>query len=469
MKRTKNLLILSISIIILLSLYFILRDRPQEKSDNFQTATKTITLLDLEQKKITKIVLKSNNNLIRFERQNQQWTANFNFPLLQNEIENLANTFKGLNADQLIDKEPTDLEQYGLKHPAVTIEVTLANEKSPKIMYLGDLTPSGNYYFMLDNDPAVYTVTGYIGAKFKMNSAGFRDHTLSRIDTEKINYFMFSQPGKPVLEIKLDSTDSKLSRYGIGIWQMTKPYRDSITVATDKFQPILNTLSSITQAEKFIDDNPTDLSRYGLAKPQGELLIKDENTQFHLLIGKPMDEDYVYCKMSDSKSIFTLRRNDLAIMDTKPFELIDKFVFIPNIENVDRITLSGLGSNHTMTIERQKNADSKKDSEKFITSYKVNGKKVEEQLFKSIYQNLIGLLFEGECQGQPKDAVPDLRLTYQLDKGPKHQMDIKFIPYNYDFYAVSRNGITEFLISKDQVKKLLRELETFKINPGNDP
>jgi hypothetical protein len=461
MRKINNLFILSISIIILLSLYFILKSRPNETIDKFQDSSNSISLLELKPEQITKIVLKSKSNVIRFERQKNQWITNLNFPLIQNKIDNLANIFKDLNADHVIEEEPTDLEQYGLKHPSVIIEVAMAEENKSKIMYLGELTPTGNaYYLKLDTDPAVYTIPGYIGAKFKMSPAGFRDHTLTIINPEKINYYKFSWRDKPVLEIKLDTSDSKLSQYGIGTWWMVKPYYDKIPIATDKFQLILNNLSSITKAEKFIDDNPSDLTHYGLTEPQGELVINDGDSVFHLLIGKPMDENFIYCKKSGLSSIFTVRSSVLDILDVKPFELVEKFVFIPNIEDVDQINLSGLGFNHLFTIGHQKKDDTKEDSEAQYNVYKIDGKKTEEKLFKSIYQNLIGLLFESECSNQPKNKVPDLSLNYQLNKGSKRQkMDIKFIPYNYDFYAVSRNGIIEFLISKDQVEKMLLKLK----------
>lgn len=461
MKKINNLLILAISIVILLSFYFILKSRPNDTIEKSQGSTKSITLLELEPEQITKMTLKSENNLIRFEKQKNQWVANFNFPLIQSEIDDLANTFKSLNAELIIEEEPADLEQYGLKQPSVIIEVATENENESKIMYLGELTPSGNdYYLKLETDPAVYTIPRYIGAKFKMSPAGFRDHNLTEVNFEKINYLKFSWLDKPILEIKLDTSDSKLNQFGIGIWRMVKPYHDEVPVTTDKFQQrILNTLSSITKAEKFIDDNPSDLARYGLDKPQGELLIKDEDSVFHLLIGKPMDEDFIFCKKSGLNSIFTVRKSNLKIINIKPFELIEKFVFIPYIEDVDQITLSGLGFNHSFTIDHQKKADSKDDSETPDNIYKINGKQIEERLFKSIYQNFIGLLIESECPSQLKNKVPVLHLTYHLNKGSKRQMDIKFIPYNFDFYAVSRNGLIDFLISKDQVEKTLQKIK----------
>ncbi len=461
MKKSQSLLILFSAIVVLLSIYLFLEYRPQDTTEDSKASSKNITIINLNSSNIRKIVLKSTNNTLRFEKKNQLWKATFAFPYKQDVIDNLSNVFMGLQAEQVIDESPTDMEQYGLKIPAVIIEVTIDDDKSPKIMYLGDLAPSGNcYYFKLADKPTVYTIPNYNGDKFKLTPADFRDYSLTQIDTHNINYLKLSSIGKPVLEIKTNTITSKLTNYGIGIWQMTKPYQETITIATDKFQPVLDSLASITNAETFVEDNPSDLSLYGLTNPQAELLIKDNKTQFKLLIGKPKNENFIYCRTSDSNTIFTIKRSNLSILDTKPFELIEKFVFIVNIEDVDKISLSGLGTNHNMVIDRKRNPKPKDESDKYKTSYNVDGKKVEEHLFKTIYQNLIGLLVESECQFQPNNKTPDLSMIYYLNKGEQHKIVINFIHYNYDFYAVSRNGKTEFLISKDQVKLMLNKLKT---------
>ncbi len=460
MKKTKNILVLFLVMAVLFSLYLFLKYRPQDKSEDTKVSSNTITLVNLDQEAINKMVIKSNGNTLRFETKGELWTANFNFPLLQSEVKNLAYVFWGLRAEQLIDGSPDELEQYGLKTPAAIVEVTVKDDKTPKVMYLGDLTPSGtSYYFKLADDPGVYTIADYNGAKFLLSPEDFRDNSLAQIEIEEINYFKLTRAGKPGLEVQLNTENSEFAQYGIGIWQMTKPYREPMSVITDKFQPILESITSITTAEKFIDDNPADLSRYGLTNPQAEVLIKDKQSQFCLLIGKPMDQDSFYCKKSDSKAVFTINSDNLFFLETKPFELVEKFAFIVNIDNVDKVVVSGLGFSHTMTIARNQKA-SKDDSSDFEATYRVDGKKVKEELFKKVYQSLIGLMVESEIQGQPKNAASELIMTFYLNKGPEPEIQINYAPYNYDFYAVFRGGKAEFLISKDQVKSMIREMES---------
>jgi hypothetical protein len=460
MKKSNNLIILFAILALLTSLYLFLKNLSQKKADELKVASETITLIDLDNKNIKQMTLNSKNSRINFVKKGDQWTSNLAFPIKESEVNVLSCVFIGLNAVQVIDEFPEDLEQYGLKDPVVTIEVTVVNEDKPKTMYLGDLTPSGtSYYFRLHNDPAVYAIARYNGEKFLLTPADFRDTSLAQIDIEKVNYFKLSRAGQPDLEIRNNNESSDFTQYGIGIWQMTKPYQEPIAVATDKFQPILQSITSITNAEKFIDDNPADLNRYGLVKPRAEVLIKDNQSQFCLLIGKPMNDESFYCKKPDSKEVFTINSNGLFFLDTKAFELIEKFVYIVNIDDVDAITISGLGCNHNLALTRKKKKASTEDSSEFDIIYQIDGEKVKEQLFKNAYQSIIGLTVESECPAQPKNNVPELSMTFTLNKGVQRKIQINYVPYDYDFYAVFRGGKAEFLISKDQVKTMLRELK----------
>lgn len=460
MKKSRNIIILFGVMAVLTSFYLFLKYRPQEKTNDPNLASETITLVNLENENIKQIALKTKNHTIKFIKKGERWTSNLAFPIIESEVNSLSYVFFGLRAEQVIDESPQDLEQYGLKDPAVTIEVTAVNETQPTIMYLGDLTPSGSsYYFRLHDDPAVYTISSYNGEKFLLTPADFRDNSLAQIDIEKINYFKLSRAGQPDLEIQLNTGNSEFAQYGIGIWQMTKPYQEPISVATDKFQPILQSITSITNANRFIDDNPADLSRYGLAKPRAEVIIKDDQSQFRLLIGKPMNDEAFYCKKPDSKAVFTISSNALSFLDIKAFELVDKFAYIVNIDYVDKVQITGLGSKYDLIITRKAKKSSTDDSPEFEASYHINGKKVKEQSFKSAYQNIIGLLVEAECPAPPKNRAPELSMTFTLNKGPQREVQIDYVPYDYDFYAVFRGGKAEFLISKDQIKTMLNELK----------
>jgi hypothetical protein len=146
-------------------------------------------------------------------------------------------------------------------------------------------------------------------------------------------------------------------------------------------------------------------------------------------------------------------------MSTPPFDLVDKFAFIPNIDDVDRIDIAAAGASHVLTITRTtKKAAKAGDPDEVVASYTANGKSVEEKSFKAFYQELIGLMVEGEVTHRVTDT-PEVSVKYTLNKGSKKPVRVDFAPYDRDFDAVFVDGVSEFALTKAQLKGMLAKLD----------
>jgi len=82
---------------------------------------------------------------------------------------------------------------------------------------------------------------------------------------------------------------------------------------------------------------------------------------------------------------------------------------------------------------------------------------VEEKPFKELYQSLIGIMVDAENK-ETLEESPEVSMAFTLNVDPK-QVVVDYVPYNRDFYAVFRDGTSEFLASKGQVTKILTRLE----------
>ena len=103
-------------------------------------------------------------------------------------------------------------------------------------------------------------------------------------------------------------------------------------------------------------------------------------------------------------SVYSTETASLSFMTTKPFDVLDKFTFIPNIEDVDRIEITAAGKTHVLAITRTtKKAEKAGEADEVTATYTMDGKSADEENFKKFYQVLIGLQIEGEV----KHAVPD--------------------------------------------------------------
>jgi hypothetical protein len=466
-KRHRQLLLLGIIMVGLLGAYFFLKQKPLTKTPAAPAASAkpAIVLAQLDQAQINKLVIKSPKGNLTFVKQPGGWQSEPAQPyeLDQDRIITTVSTFTALTATELIDGQPDDLRQYGLAQPAVTVTVYTAGKTGSVTVHLGDLTPLGsNYYAQREGDPKVYTISGADGGRFLFTLNDLRNRELPRVDLEQCRYFKLIRPGQPPVEItenpKRDKTGTD---YGMNNWILVQPYQETLTVDVEKFgQTILPALQGLEKQE-YIADQPASLAPYGLDRPRYELIVKDKAGQtLHLLIGKERDSDYFYAKTPEAPAVFTISNSILPALSVKPFELVNRLGYIINIDTVDKITVAAGGLSQTFTLSRKvKKARSKQEQDETVTTYRMGGKPVKEDVFKTFYRSLIGLAFEGDHPGAPPETNPAVKTIFYLNQGTPRVYRINYVSYNHDFYAVFRNGHSEFLISKDQVNAMLKDLK----------
>ncbi|MBZ4665040.1 DUF4340 domain-containing protein [Mahella sp.] len=456
MRRTRNVIILVVVLALLAGTYAYLTRRPQQAEQD----SESVEISKLNKDDIVKMTLERKDGSLTFVKKDDKWVAegNESIALNQTAVDDLAYTFASLYAEQVVEEDPQDLAQYGLKEPVVTAMATL-KDNTVKTLYLGNKTPTGTYYLMAEGDPKVYEVWMNHGEHLSYTLNDVRDTTLPQINTQELTYLKMWKEGGRTIEIKTNESQTEdQAQFGLGLWQMTQPYSEPVGVDTQYFQPVLDALPNIA-IDGFVEDNPKDLAQYGLDKPKGELIVKDKQNTLHLLIGDDKDDTQVYFKTADSPSVYVMSKDKLTFMDTEPYDIMEKFAYIVNIDDVDRIIVEANGKTHDITLSRTtKKAEEEGEEDEVITTYKVDGKVVEEDPFKQYYQSLIGMTVDAEIDEQLEE-VPEVKTTFFLNKGSEREVHVNYVPYNRDFYAVFRGGKAEFVLSKQQVDKMLQDLE----------
>lgn len=465
MRKTRNLLILSLVIIVLIGAYFGLKYQAEKKAAQSQdnSVAKATIISQLPQDKITKVSLKSEQGTIVFQKNGEKWTVNdLPFEPDINRVQSIVSVFANLEAVEIIDPNPQDLEQYGLVKPAVTAEAVLSDNTIGTIK-IGDPTPAdNNYYAMVSGDSKVYAISGSDGSRFKISINDLRDKNLAQVNFEQLDYFKLVRAnGKPIeITVNPNRVPSK-DDYGLSYWQISQPYTESLGINMDRFNKEVIPQLQTMEINEYIEDYPRDLGKYGLTQPRYELIVRDVDGQsLHLQFGKDQNEDFIFCKSSNAPAVFTISKDILNILDLTPFQMVNKIAYLINIDTVDKIVVETAGRKHTMTLSRKvKKARSKKETDETVTTYRINGKIVAEPVFKTFYRSLIGISFEADNPKPMTETAPEVKTTFYLNSGKTRQYRINYVSFNLDFYAIFRNGRSEFLTSKDQVKAMLKDLE----------
>lgn len=464
MKKFAKIIALVIVLGALIGSYVYLTKKPpkNQASQSDTSASSKITLVKVDSKNITKMNLVNQKGNLTLERNGDNWVVKSaeGVKLNKSAIDDLVSSFSVLQAEKVVDENPSDLEQYGLKTPAATATATLSDGKE-EVFYVGNQTAQGStYYFMMKGDPKVYTVWTNHGSHFSYTLSDIRDTKFVNINAEELQYLKIAKQGAKTIEIAAnDSQSDDEKSYNLNSWLMKQPYSNPQAINDNVYNEVIQAIPTL-EISGFVEDNPSDLAKYGLDKPSMEIVAKDKSNTVHIYVGKDKNDSTAYFKTDDSNSVYTIDKSKLEAFNKKPFDLIQKLIRIIYIDNVDKIEIEGNGTKNVFALSRTtKPAQKAGDKDEVVTTYKLNDKDIVESDFKTYYQTLIGISAESENDKKITEN-PDVKVTYYLNKGDSKQVSIDFRPYNIDFYAAYIDGKSDFLVSRQQVQKVLDDLKT---------
>lgn len=491
MSRQKNLIIAGVALVILIAGYFGATAYRKAQIDKQAEQYKSLYMTEIDTKKVTRIELPLKNVVL--ERKGETWTSPAEasgVQLDQEEIKSILWSLCNMRYERVADENPKDLAPFGLSEPRARVVITLDDGSKVELLG-GDKTPTGNgYYGMKGGEPKVYILPSYPGERLYVSLTDFRNRKLPTFNPEEVERLTLIH-GNTRISIE-PKPGSGIQESSFTTHILTSPYKLPRGVDTQAFNKLITALGKL-QIKDFVSDKPASLTPYGLDKPEYEIAVKakvkekvtekegdkevekeiQKDVSLHLLIGKEAaktgpewEKNRVFAKLKDSPTVFLLEdiRSDISV---KPFDLIDKFAFIINIDKVDKLQIDYLGARHTGEIKREKVTVTEKDKdgketkkEETKETFLFDGKEVKAEKFKDLYQNCIGLTIEAELPpGGKATGRAEVTLEYYLNDPAGKMQRIQYLPFNRDFYALSREGVVEFLVSKRQLEKIGESLK----------
>jgi Domain of unknown function (DUF4340) len=130
----------------------------------------------------------------------------------QDAVTSMLSTLSGLNADRVVGDKSSGLESYGLKAPAVEVDIT-GEAHGVQQLLLGDDTPAGgDAYAALGSDPRVFTIASYQKTSLDKTLNDLRDKDLLTLNADKVSRVELLKKGQ----------DIEFGRTKDG-WQILKP------------------------------------------------------------------------------------------------------------------------------------------------------------------------------------------------------------------------------------------------------
>src|SRR5580658_354777 len=183
------------------------------------TASKTPAapkLISVDAKQIEDIrLVKAGSDPIELAKLADSWTITkpSAMPADQDAVNMLTGSIATLNADRLIDDNPTSLNDYGLSMPTEEIDVTLKGGKTTKLLLGSDTPAATGTYAKLESDPKVYTLPTYLKTSFDKTVNDLRDKRLLTFNQDKLTAVTITSKGQTY----------EFGKNAQGDWQITKP------------------------------------------------------------------------------------------------------------------------------------------------------------------------------------------------------------------------------------------------------
>ncbi len=188
--------------------------------------------------------------------------------------------------------------------------------------------------------------------------------------------------------------------------------------------------------------------------------MRDKAGTLHLLFGADAGGDRVYFQVAGERAVYAVDAYKLDFLGTKPFDIVDKFLFIPSIDDLDRLEVTVGGATHAFTLSRvTKKATEAGAEDEVVVTYTGDGRELGEENFKKFYQSVIALSAEGEAPRVVPNA-PVVSIRYRLNTGSDTDVKVDLAPYDKIFYASFVEGIGGFALTKVQVDAMVVKMET---------
>lgn len=397
------------------------------------------------------------------------------FEMNDNIIATLPNNISAVTATQVIEENPTDLEQYGLEKPVIDIVVTF-DDGTEKHLMVGNDTPSGdNTYFMIEGVNTVYTVSDTSVANFLKNRKYFFSRICLPAPEDQNNYptvkSLLVERKDLDYNIKVEynenSEDEKTVSGTLSTHKLTEPveaYLDASNSATyihGLFGLTADSIHTVKLTE-------ADLKATGLDDPQCTVtMVLEDGTEYKLLLGDSYEETsgldmststYYFGYFEGRDVIYSFTASAVTWAKMKPTDITSLLVLGTNVYDIGELSISAPDK---QTIDFKCEGE---DSDSFKVT--LDGKDYDKERFKSFYQYIIKTAGEEICTEQPT-GEPIASIVIKRQDGKDGE--------TVDFYnsadenrsvIICHNGKPTFKCRADYVKVLLQNMD--KVNTDED-
>jgi len=310
----------------------------EKKADDFRDRK----LTDLITAQVSRLVLKTPAGEMELQKKGDNWEIVK--PLRargdSQKIGDLIARVTTARIEQFVADDHGDLRAFGLAEPRGSITLFGPDDKQGQTLQIGSVPQKqpDQVYVRFSPRAFVYTLPKKTEDILNTRPNDVRDRHLVRIDTNVLDRTTIDAPGKgkTVLARKEEN------------WTIAS--RNNAPANVSEVHRLIDMFTN-EQVSKFVEDVASNLPKYGLDKPQLQVIFSSfasENTAetkageqpFATVSFGKIDGDNVYARLGDEPFIVAVRRSFLDQIFTDPIQWQELAIFKFKPEQIHRITVT---------------------------------------------------------------------------------------------------------------------------------
>ena len=384
-----------------------------------------------------------------------------NLPLSSTVITSLVDNAISVTAQQTVAENPEDISIYGLDKPLATVTAQFTDSKNTvRKLYVGNKTPKGTaHYFMMEGDPAVYTVnigemSPYLNDKWKavvmtvFSSAGNADTTINKmvIDRADLDYDMVIE-----YDTRLDDENSMVANSSLYV--LTSPVFRELN--PENCDAVTNGVFGLTATELcVVNPNEEDMKNSGVTAPAVILTVEaNGNNNMTLKIGNEYTTEsgakarYVHVEGIDI--IYGFTTDLLPWLTVKPLDITTSMFTSNYVYDLTSIDITAADKKYDFEI-----AGSSADD--FAVT--LNGQATDADAFKNLYQFILRAP-SADVYFEETTKKPTLTVDIKTKNGGDL---IEFIPSDNRQSIIRLNGKVTYVCATAYVERFISNLELYE-------
>ena len=272
-------------------IYFVDSKRPAAGADGSSATKEKVFTVDVDKINELRVTYKGQSSSLKKTEGGWKLTEPSAIDADPPEAIGVATALTNVEIVRVVDENATNLEQFGLANPNITVEYKAEGGTSGTLKLGNKNATQSEIYALKNNDRRVFLVSSFQETSFNRTPFDLRDKKILRFDRDKADSLVLVK----------GSSSLELSRAGTE-WKVVKPVASRSDYSA--IEGFISRLSSANMS-KLLEENPTDLAKYGLDKPAMTVTIGAGSAKTVLEVGKTENGD-TYARDAARPIVFTV-------------------------------------------------------------------------------------------------------------------------------------------------------------------